>query len=442
VHPYQLIRRKRDGTALEPAELAAFLSGYLAGTVSDYQMAAMLMAIYFRGLEEPELSALVEAMIGSGEVLDLSDLPGAKVDKHSTGGVGDKASLVLAPLVAALGVRVPRMSGRGLGHTGGTVDKLESIPGFRTDISAAAARRQLATVGCVLMTQTERIAPLDRRLYALRDVTATVESLPLIAASIMSKKLAEGIDGLVLDIKRGSGAFVPELERALELARMMIGIGERHGCRVVALLTAMDRPLGHAVGNALEVEEAVLALQGGGPEDLRTLTVALAAEMLEVAGSARGVEARRQAAAALDDGRALSLMERVIEAQGGNPGVLEDPGILPQAPIRRVFEADRDGSIAALDVKAIGDAAVVLGAGRLAVGAPVDPAVGFHITARAGDRVSRGEPLATIHARSEQAAAVAEAALRAAVPIAREPGDAPLPLVSHRVDRDGVLELA
>src|SRR5690349_4494529 len=265
---YRLIERKREGLRIEPGEWRAFINAYAAGHVPDYQMAAFLMAIYLQGLDRIETSALTDAMLCSGRSLDLTGLAAPRIDKHSTGGVGDKVSLVIAPLIASLGVLVPMMSGRGLGHTGGTLDKLEAIPGMRTNLSLAEARAQLERVGCALMAQTSEIAPADRRMYALRDATATIESLPLIAASIMSKKLAEGLTGLVLDIKRGSGAFLPELERGTELARMMISLGADHGCPVVALLTAMDRPLGRAVGNALETEEAILALRGEGPPDL------------------------------------------------------------------------------------------------------------------------------------------------------------------------------
>jgi pyrimidine-nucleoside phosphorylase len=441
VHPYALIRRKRDGDALAPEELAGFMDAYLTDRVGDEQMAAMLMAIYFRGLEPAELDALVDAMLNSGEALDVSGIPGLKVDKHSTGGVGDKVSLVLAPLAAALGLRVPMMSGRGLGHTGGTVDKLHAIPGFRTALTLPEARRQLERVGCVLMTQTEHIVPLDRRLYGLRDLTATVESIPLIAASIMSKKLAEGLDALVVDVKRGNGAFLPELERGEALATTMIRIGEARGCRVVALVTAMDRPLGHAIGNALEVEEAVAALRDEGPADLRELTLCLATEMLMLEHGATRAGARARAEAALADGSALRLMARVVEAQGGNPGVLDDPAVLPQAPVIVVLEADAGGVVATMDTRAIGDAAVMLGAGRLTAGDAIDPAVGFHLTVKPGDRVEPGEPLGTVHARHPAHADRALSALRRAIHIADRAAPA-LPLVSHRIDRDGVAPVA
>jgi pyrimidine-nucleoside phosphorylase len=433
VTPAHIIRRKREGGALEPDEVRGFFRAYAAGDVEEYQMAAFLMAVFFRGLSADELAALVEVMIDSGAVADLSAIPGVKVDKHSTGGVGDKVSIVLAPLVASLGVPVPMMSGRGLGHTGGTLDKLETIPGFRTDLPLDRFRDQVARLGCALIGQTREIAPLDRRLYALRDVTATVESIPLIASSIMSKKLAEGIDALVLDVKVGSGAFMPEIARARELAATMIDIGTAQGRRVVALLTAMDRPLGHAVGNALELEECVLALRGEGPADLRELTVALAVEMLVLGGVAPDApEGARMAAAALDDGRAFDRMAAIIEAQDGNPAVLEDPAILPQAETRHVVRAPRDGVVAAMDTRAIGELAVTLGAGRRTIDADIDPAVGFHVTAKPGDAVTGGEPIATVYARDDAAARRAAAGLLAAITIGDE-GGAGLPLVIERL---------
>jgi pyrimidine-nucleoside phosphorylase len=428
------VRRKREGTELGADEIRAFFAGYQAGTVEEYHMSAFLMAVYFRGMTAAELSALVEVMIGSGVVADLSGVPGIKVDKHSTGGVGDKVSLLLAPLVASLGVPVPMMSGRGLGHTGGTVDKLETIPGFRTNLSLDEYVTQMRRLGCALIAQTDEVAPLDRRLYALRDVTATVESIPLIASSIMSKKLAEGIDALVLDVKLGNGAFMPERERAETLARTMIGIGRASGKQVVALLTAMDRPLGFAIGNALEVEEAVLALRGEGPSDLREVTLALAAEMLVLGGAADNVEeGTRMAAGALDDGRALEMMRSIIEAQGGNAAVLDDPAILPQAEARRVLVAPRPGTVASMDVRAIGEAAVELGAGRRALGAAIDPAVGFHITVKPGMAVEQGDPLATVHARTGETAEAIGRRVLDAITIGPGPAD-PLPLIVRRMD--------
>jgi pyrimidine-nucleoside phosphorylase len=441
VPAYQLIRRKRDGEVLDPDAFAGFLRAFQDGTIPDYQMAALLMAIYFRGLSPTELQTLVRVMVESGRVVDFSGEPGHRVDKHSTGGVGDKVSLVLAPLAAALGVQVPMMSGRGLGHSGGTVDKLEAIPGFRMDLSLDAFRAQVLRMGLALISQTPEIAPLDGRLYSLRDVTATVESIPLMASSIMSKKIAEGIDGLVLDIKVGNGAFLPEEARALELAETMIAIGEEHGRRVVALLTAMDRPLGRAVGNALEVVEAVAALRGGGPPDLRQVTVALTAEMLVLAEAASSLEdGRRQAAAALDDGRALDMLRRVVEAQGGDARAIDEPERLPRAPVRRTVAAKRSGRVA-MATRALGEAAVALGAGRAALGDPVDPRVGFVLAVSAGDRVEAGEPLCEVHAADEAAADRAVAAVQAAIGV--DDGEPDLrPLLSHRVTAGGVERLA
>jgi pyrimidine-nucleoside phosphorylase len=435
LNPYRIIQRKRDGHTLSDAEIAAFFGGYLAGEVPDYQMSALLMAIFFRGLEESELTALVGNMLRSGEVVDLGTVPGRKIDKHSTGGVGDKVSIPLAPLVASLGVPVPMMSGRGLGHTGGTVDKLETIPGFRLDLTLDEFRAQMERIGCALITQTDAVVPLDRRLYALRDVTATVESVPLIASSIMSKKIATGLDGLVLDVKIGNGALMSDRAEAERLARTMIAIGTAHGVKTVVLLTAMDRPLGYAIGNALEVEESIELLRGGGPADLREITLAFAAEMLVLGGRARDTaEGVAAAAAALDDGRALDKFREVVEAQGGNPAVLDDPALLPQAPVRRVVEAAASGVVTALDVRAIGYAAVELGAGRRTLTAAIEPGVGFHLTAKPGMEVERGEPIASVYAMDAGSADRAAAALLAAITV--EPGGraAPLPLIAARLE--------
>ncbi len=414
------------------------MNAYAAGDIPDYQMAALSMAIYFRGLDRDETGALTDAMLHSGATLDLSHLKQPRIDKHSTGGVGDKVSLILAPLVASLGVTVPMMSGRGLGHTGGTLDKLESIPGFRTALTLPETVRQLEAIGCALIGQTGDIAPADRRLYALRDATATVESIPLIAASIMSKKLAEGLTGLVLDVKVGSGAFLPEVERGLELARTMIDLGTDHGCPVIALLTAMDRPLGRACGNALEVEECIMALRGEGPPDLMRVTYALGAEMLLLAGVVRDRDdARRRMEVAISSGKALACFQRIIEAQGGDPAVIEDPGLLPEAPECELFTAPRSGVVARIDPRAVGHGIIALGGGRTRVEDVVDPAVGFVITARPGDVVRAGEPLATIYARDEAGTAAGLRALGEAIVIANE-GEPPLPLISHRVTEAGV----
>jgi pyrimidine-nucleoside phosphorylase len=434
----RLIERKRDGARIEPGEWRALVLAYAAGHVPDYQMAALLMAAFLRGLDRGETVALTDAMIASGVRLDLSHLREPRVDKHSTGGVGDKVSLVLAPLVASLGVVVPMMSGRGLGHTGGTLDKLESIPGMRTDLPTREAVLQLERVGCALIGQTEEIAPADKKLYALRSATATVDSMPLIASSIMSKKLSEDLTGLVLDVKRGSGSFMPELERGLELARTMIDLGADHGCPVVALVTAMDRPLGRACGNALEVEEAIHALRGEGPPDLMRVTYALGAEMLQIAGVAKSREtAWREMEVAISSGRAAEKMREVIEAQGGNGSVVDDPAVLPQASACELYDAPRRGFVARVEPRAVGRGIIALGGGRQRIDDPIDPAAGFVITARPGDWVEQGEPLATVFARDAVGIEAGRAALREAITIAEE-AEPPLPLVSHRVTMEGV----
>jgi pyrimidine-nucleoside phosphorylase len=379
-------------------------------------------------------------MRDSGTVIGWdSDRP--VVDKHSTGGVGDKVSIVLAPLISSLGVAVPMMSGRGLGHTGGTLDKLESIPGFRTDLSLAEARHLLERLNCALIGQTAEIAPADRKMYALRDATGTVEAIPLIAASIMSKKLAEGLTGLVLDVKRGSGAFLPDLDRGLELARTMIELGADHDTPVVALITAMDRPLGRACGNALEVEESILALRGEGPPDLMSVTYALGAEMLVLAGVVPDHDsARRKMEQAIGTGRAAEHFQKIIEAQGGNPAVVDDPALLPQAAEVELFVAPRRGFISRVEPRAIGRAITALGGGRTTMEDRLDLSVGFMITARPGDWVEQGEPLASIFARDRAGVESGRTALRNAITIADE-ADPPLPLVSHRVTAAGVEQL-
>ncbi|HEX6251719.1 MAG TPA: thymidine phosphorylase [Gemmatimonadaceae bacterium] len=436
----RVIERKRDGGRIEPDEWRTLARDYAQGTIPDYQMAALLMAIYLRGMDAGETSALTDAMIESGHTLDLSHLPVPRIDKHSTGGVGDKVSIILAPLIASLGVAVPMMSGRGLAHTGGTLDKLESIPGFRTDLTLDDAARQIERIGCALFGQTTEIAPADRKIYALRNATATVESVPLIAASIMSKKLAEGLTGLVLDVKRGSGAFLPQL--GIEVATAMIELGEAHGCPVVALLTAMDRPLGHACGNAVEVEESIAALHGNGPADLMEVTYALGTEMLLLAGVvSTPQDARAMMQEAIESGRAARTFQAIIAAQGGDPAVVDDPGRLPRAKVVETYAAPRAGSVATVDPRAIGWGLVELGAGRSRMDSEIDPAVGFVVTVKPGDRVQSGQPLATVHARDEAATARGLAVLRRAIVVGADPLP-PLPLISHRVTKSGVEELA
>jgi pyrimidine-nucleoside phosphorylase len=438
----RLIERKRNGEKLEPQELRELVLSYAAGQVPDYQMAALLMAVYFRGLDRAEMNALMDAMLESGKRLDLSRLPVPRIDKHSTGGVGDKVSLILAPLIASLGVAVPMMSGRGLGHTGGTLDKLESIPGFRTSLTLAEAEKQVAKIGCAMLGQTDEIAPADRKIYALRDATATVEVIPLIAASIMSKKIAESLTGLVLDIKRGSGSFLPKLEDEIQLAEAMIDLGVEHACPVVALVTAMDRPLGYACGNALEVAEAIEVLKGAGPQDLLEVTFALGAEMLVLATLASTLEgARAMMDAAIGSGKALRKFEEIISAQGGDASVVKDPLRLPQARHRAAFVAPRDGVVQSVDPRLIGYGVIALGGGRRNMEDKVDPSVGFVISAKPQDHVMKGQALATIYARSREDIERGRTVLEQAIVLGDSAPPA-LPLVSHRITARGVETLA
>lgn len=434
LRPVDVIARKRRGGEHPPEELHAWIQAYVRGEVPDYQMSAWLMAVCFQGMTPQETAALTQAMAASGARVDLSGIPGIKVDKHSSGGVGDKTTLVLAPLVAACGAPVAKMSGRGLGHTGGTIDKLESIPGFRTELEIDAFRAQLARIGVAIAAQTAGLAPADRLLYALRDVTATVESLPLIASSIMSKKIAGGADALVLDVKTGSGAFMPTRDEAVALARAMVEIGRHAGLPAVALVTGMQQPLGNAIGNALEVREAIAALQGQGPADLIELCLVLGSEMLQLAGIARtAAEAEASLRRALETGAAWAKLEQLVAAQGGDVQALQNGGAgLPAAPLQAPAPAPSAGCIKEIDARALGEAAVVLGAGRAKKGDAVDPAVGITLLRKVGDRVERGEPLAVIHARSQ---AAAEAAAARAVAAIQTSDQQPLtePLVQARV---------
>lgn len=394
----EFIRRKRDGKRLSEAELRVIVREYTAGKVPDYQIAAFLMAVYFNGFDDAELNAWTSAMISSGQVLDLSAVDGTKVDKHSTGGVGDKISLSLAPAVAALGVPVPMISGRGLGHTGGTLDKLSSIPGFRFDLETKVAVDVLKRTGLFLIGQTDELAPADRKLYALRDVTGTVESIPLIASSIMSKKIAEGMDALVLDVKVGRGAFMAELAPARRLAETMVAIGVASGKKVRALLTDMNKPLGYAVGNALEVEEAIAVMRGEGPADTTALTIELGAEMLLLGGAARRrEEGKALVKSVLEDGRALETFAKVVEAQGGDPRVCDDPSLLPKAAGTATVPAIRDGYLTGIDPMRVAQAALEVGAGRKTKEDVVDLATGVTLLVEIGDRVEEGEPLAVLH---------------------------------------------
>ena len=416
-----IIQRKRDGEELGRDEIAFFVDGYTRGSIPDYQASAFAMAVFFRGMTSPETVALTESMMRTGEVLDLSDLPGPRVDKHSTGGVGDKTSLILAPLAAAAGAYVPMISGRGLGHTGGTLDKLESIPGFRVGLSLKEFRETLRKCGLGLIGQTPEIAPADRKLYALRDVTATVESLPLIASSIMSKKMAEGIDALILDVKTGDGAFMKKFEDSKALAEAMVRIGRGMGKKVSALITDMEQPLGRTVGNALEVKESVETLQGHGPKDLESLSLELAAWMLHLGGIAPGLEAARtRVRDALASGAGLRKFQEVIGLQGGDPRVCDDTSRLPQARERIELRSEAEGRVAGIACRAVGHAAMLLGAGRETVDSRVDSAVGIVLHKKVGDPVREGESLMTLHVNDRGRLEEATRLLRQAVRIARE----------------------
>lgn len=398
----KIIRKKRDGERLSTEEISWFIQKYAEGAIPDYQAAALLMAVYIRGLNTAETISLTEALRRSGEQLDLSGVAGVKVDKHSTGGVGDKTTLVLAPLVAAAGAKVAKMSGRGLGHTGGTVDKLESIPGFKTSLEPEQFVSQVNQVGVAVVAQTQSIVPGDRKLYALRDVTATVDSIPLIAASVMSKKLACGADAIVLDVKTGSGAFIHDTEAAWELARLMVSIGQRAGRQVAALITDMDQPLGYAIGNAVEVAEAIATLQGQGPLDLTELCLGLGSRMLVLGGLAPNLAAARtQLEEIIWDGRAFAKFKEWVAAQGGDARVADDPGVLPQAPEKIPVLSPKAGYVVQINAQPVGEAARLLGAGRTRKDEEVDPAVGVLLAAKVGTRVEAGEPLAYVLARDK-----------------------------------------
>ncbi len=424
-----LIRKKRDGGALDPDEIRWLIAGYASGAIPDYQMSAWLMAVYFRGMTRAETAALTRAMIDSGRRVDLSAIPGVKADKHSTGGVGDKTTLVLAPLVAAAGLKVAKLSGRGLGHTGGTLDKLESIPGFRVDLPPERFLEQVRDVGLAVAGQGPDLVPADGKIYALRDVTATVDSVPLIASSVMAKKIAGGADVIVLDVKVGRGAFMADLESGRALARAMLEIAAAHGRRAAAILSSMDQPLGRAVGNALEVREALETLAGGGPADLRALCLELGARLLVLAGAESGVgQARGKLERLLAEGAALRRFAAMVAAQGGDARVVEDPGLLPAAPVTLPVTAPASGHVQRLDALEVGRVAVALGAGRAYKGQPVDPAVGVVLARKVGDAVAAGDPLATVHARRREDAERAAARLREAYHIGPEPV-APPPLL-------------
>jgi pyrimidine-nucleoside phosphorylase len=428
-----IIGKKRDGSALTRDEISSFVAGVTDGSWPEYQASALLMAIVLRGMTPEETAWLTDAMVTSGIRVDLKGIPGVKVDKHSTGGVGDKTSLILAPVVAACGLPVPMMSGRGLGHTGGTLDKLESIPGFCVRLTLEEMMRALEKVGCAMIGQTDRIAPADKTLYALRDVTATVESIPLISASIMSKKIAEGIDALVLDVKTGSGAFMKTERDSRALAESLVSIGNASGVKTQALVTDMDAPLGRAVGNSNEIIECIEAMRGDAPSDLMEVTMALTATLLVLGKAAATLDdAQRMAQRAIDSGDALERFRRIIEVQGGDSRVVDDVSRLPSVDNRYVLKADRSGYVVRMDAGLVGRASVALGAGRDRVDDPVDPAVGIFVNAKPGASVRAGDPLLEVVYRDEGRLARAAELLTRAIVIGDAP-PAPRPLIVGEV---------
>lgn len=429
---YDIIQKKRDGGALSEQEIRAFIKGYTEGSIPDYQAAALCMAIYFRGMNAEETSALTQAIRDSGETLDFARIKGIRADKHSTGGVGDKTSLVVMPVVASLGVKVAKMSGRGLGHTGGTVDKLEAIRGFRTQMPIAEFEKIVNEVGVCIVGQSADLAPADKLLYALRDVTATVDSMPLIASSIMGKKLAANDDCIVLDVKTGSGAFMKTLEESRTLAEMMVDIGKRAGKRTMALITDMDVPLGRAIGNSLEVIEAIEVLKGRGPSDLRELCTALAASILHLADKGTLAECEAEVLRVLSDGTALDTFARMVEAQGGDSAWIYEPSHFPKAPFSKEVRAERDGYITRVDAEGYGAAALLLGAGRNTKEDEIDATAGILLSKKTGDFVRRGETVATLFTSNEALLKAAEERLRGATFMGSAPAKRS-PLILGRV---------
>jgi pyrimidine-nucleoside phosphorylase len=438
IRAIDVIRKKRDGVELSGREIEAFISGYTSGAIPDYQVSAWLMATLLKGMTRAETAALTDAMLHSGEVLSFSDLPSRKVDKHSTGGVGDKTSLVLAPLAAAGGLLVPMISGRGLGHTGGTLDKLESIPGFNVNLPVARFRKVLETCGCAMIGQTAEIAPADRKIYALRDVTGTVESPFLICASIMSKKLAEGIDALVLDVKTGSGAFMKKKADAAYLAELMVETGERMGKKMAALLTDMDQPLGYYAGNSLEVVEVVEVLRGKGPQDLVELCLELTAWMFYLGDRVKTVaEGKQLSRQLIDSGKALAKFQEMVELQGGDARVVDDPQHLPKARHTVDVVSAKDGFVTAIQCEHTGTAVVILGGGRERKEDSVDPSVGFVLHKKVGDAVSAGQALCTVHYNSEDRAERAKKLLQNSFQIGDAPPTHKRPLVQRVITKSG-----
>ncbi len=438
MNPSELIRKKRDGGSLSRAELEALIGGFLAGTVADYQMAAFLMAVYFRGMGPEETLTFMDVMLHSGTVIDLSSIPGRKVDKHSTGGVGDKVSLILAPMVAACGVPVPMISGRGLGHTGGTLDKLESIPGFRTDLSVEEYRRIIAATGVVLSGQTKEVAPADKKMYALRDVTATIESVPLIAGSIMSKKLAEGIDALVLDVKTGEGAFMENYESAVALAEALVSIGNGVGRETIAFLTSMDQPLGTMIGNWCEIVEAVECLRGKNVQDLMEVTYVLGGAMTFLGGKAASIEeGMKLCRSAIWSGRAYEKFLQSVSLQGGDVSLVEHPERYERPAFTSEVRSSREGVVSGFRTKRIGMLAVGLGAGRRKVGDRIDPKAGIHLLKKLGDPVRKDEVVAILFADREDAVERGVSEFQSCVEVGDVVAHHP-PAVRAYVDREGL----
>lgn len=437
---YDVITKKRNGEALTGEEIRAMINGYVTGEIPDYQMSAMLMAIYLKGMSDTETSILTDAVAHSGDMVDLSPIQGVKVDKHSTGGVGDKTTLVVAPIVAACGVKVAKMSGRGLGHTGGTVDKLESIPGMRTTLTEEEFFQVVNTAGLSVIGQSGNLAPADKKLYALRDVTATVDSIPLIAASIMSKKLAAGNDCILLDVKTGSGAFMKTLEDSITLAEKMVAIGEHAGKKTMALITNMDIPLGSLIGNSLEVMEAVETLHGRGPGDLTEVCLSLAAGMLSLAGKGGMEKCRKLAEQAVADGSALERLIAMVEAQGGDSSVIKDPSLLAMAPFQKEVRALKSGYITHMNTEQCGIASSLLGAGRLTKESRIDYTAGIALKKKAGQKVEEGETIAVLYTSKEELFQASEEEFLKAVTICGQKPE-PEPLIYARVTREGVERL-
>ena len=434
---YDIIMKKRNGGELSKEEIRFFIEGYTKGEIPDYQVSALMMAIYFQKMTERETYELTMAMAHSGEMLDLSSIHGCKVDKHSTGGVGDKTSLALTPMVAACGIPVAKMSGRGLGHTGGTIDKLESFPGFSTSLTTEQFIENVNKIGIAIMGQTADLAPADKKLYALRDVTATVGCIPLIASSIMSKKLAAGSDAILLDVTMGSGAFMKNLDEAVELARLMVSIGTAHGRKVAALITDMDTPLGHNIGNSLEVAESMAVLQGKGPADLTEVCLQLASNMLYLAGKGEMAACRAMAEQVIADGSAFEICCKMFAAQGGDTSVLRDASLFRKAKYAHDICAPADGYIVQNDVERIGNASVLLGAGRIKKEDSIDFAAGIIMHKKLGDAVKAGEPICTLYADDDTLFAAAEEMYVGGLTIGAEKPEVP-PLIYARVTSEGV----